>query len=145
MAPRRSQNGQTPRRCAPRHRASRSSPCRETVGWSLPHPTNGVFMTLDLQDPPRLRTEIRQPMAPPWRLWLLRLGVVALALVLWFWTQSLLGDRPVPTRIGDGLHDLTAGANVHLLSNPESANALLITSSALIDMLGVFILVSTIV
>jgi hypothetical protein len=102
-------------------------------------------MTLDLRDPPQASTQIRQPLAPPWRLWLLRLGLVVASLLLWFWTQSLLGSRPVPTKIGDRLHDLTASTNSYLLSHPASANALLIVSSLIIDMLGVFILASTIV
>src|SRR5882672_6097509 len=105
-------------------------------------------MTLDLRDPPRETAAanfVRQPLAPPWRLWLLRLGLVAVSLVLWFWTQSLIGSRPVPAKIGDGLHDLTANINAHLLAHPKSANALLIASSIIIDILGVFILASTIV
>src|SRR5437899_5733380 len=104
-------------------------------------------MTLYLRDPPRetSTTLIRQPLAPPCRLWLLRLGLVALSLFLWFWTQSLLGSRPVPVKIGDGLHDLTASTNSSLLSHPHAANGLLIASSAIIDMLGIFILASTIV
>ncbi|HEV8604102.1 MAG TPA: phosphatase PAP2-related protein [Tepidisphaeraceae bacterium] len=103
-------------------------------------------MTLGLQDPPRqTETLIRKPMAPPWRLWLLRLGLVAISLFLWFWTQSLIGSRPVPVKIGDGLHDLTASTNSYLLSHPKAANGLLIASSAIIDMLGIFILASTIV
>ncbi|HEV8293166.1 MAG TPA: phosphatase PAP2-related protein [Tepidisphaeraceae bacterium] len=105
-------------------------------------------MTLDLRDPPRepsTSTRVRQPLSPPWRLWLLRLGLVALSLFLWFWTQSLLGSRPVPLKIGDGLHDLTASTNSYLLSHPKAANALLIASSVIIDMLAIFILASTIV
>jgi hypothetical protein len=103
-------------------------------------------MLLDLQAPSRASTTlIHHPTSPPWKLWLLRLALVAVSLVLWFWTQSLLGSRPVPTKIGDGLHVLTASANAYLLANPASANALLISSSIVIDMLGVFILVSTIV
>ena len=105
-------------------------------------------MTLDLREAPResaASTLIRQPLSPPWRLWLLRLGLVALSLVLWFWTQSLLGSRPVPAKIGDGLHELTASTNSYLLSHPKAANGLLIASSAIIDMLGIFILTSTIV
>jgi hypothetical protein len=105
-------------------------------------------MTLDLRQAPRqsaASTLIRQPASPPWRLWLLRLGLVAVSLVLWFWTQSLLGSRPVPAKIGDGLHELTASTNSYLLSHPKAANALLIGSSAIIDMLGIFILASTIV
>src|SRR5439155_9405362 len=87
----------------------------------------------------------RQPLAPPSRLWLLRLGLVVVSLFLWFWTQSLLGLRPVPAKIGDRLHDLTASTNSYLLSHPKAANALLISSSAIIDMLGIYILASTIV
>jgi len=104
-------------------------------------------MTLDLRDPPRESSTslVRQPLAPPWRLWLLRLALVAVSLFLWFWTQSLLGSRPVPAKIGDRLHDLTASTNSYLLSHPKAANALLIASSAIIDMLGIFILASTIV
>src|SRR4051812_8803894 len=104
-------------------------------------------MTLDLQDPPRTTTttQIRKPIAPPWRLWLLRLGCVVVALVLWFWTQSLIGHRPVPARIGDGLHELTASTNSYLLSHPAAANGMLIASSIIIDMLGIFILASTVV
>jgi len=103
-------------------------------------------MTLDLRDPPQqAETRIRPPLSPPWRLWLLRLGLVIISLFLWFWTQSLLGSRPVPAKIGDGLHDLTASTNSYLLSHPKSANALLIASSAIIDMLRIYILASTIV
>jgi hypothetical protein len=75
----------------------------------------------------------------------LRLALVIVSLALWFWTQSLIGSRPVPAKIGDSLHDLTASTNSYLLSHPKSANNLLIASSAIIDMLGIFILASTIV
>ena len=105
-------------------------------------------MTLDLREAPRETSAspfIRQPLAPPWRLWLLRLGLVIVSLVLWFWTQSLIGSRPVPAKIGDGLHELTASTNSYLLSHAKAANGLLIASSAIIDMLGIFILASTIV
>jgi len=103
-------------------------------------------MTLDLRDPPpQLEARVRPPLSPPWRLWLLRLGLIVVSLFLWFWTQSLLGSRPVPVKIGDGLHELTASTNSYLLSHPKAANALLIASSAIIDMLGIYILASTIV
>jgi len=104
-------------------------------------------MTLDLRDPPleSSTTLLRPPLAPPWRLWLLRLGLILVSLFLWFWTQSLLGSRPVPAKIGAGLHDLTASTNSYLLSHPRAANGLLIASSAVIDMLGIYILASTIV
>src|ERR1051325_7841655 len=102
-------------------------------------------MTLDLRDPPQqTETRIRQPLAPPWRLWLLRLSLIGFSLFLWFWTQSLLGSRPVPAKIGDGLHELTASTNSYLLSYPKAANALLIVSSAVIDALAIYILATTI-
>ena len=103
-------------------------------------------MTLDLRDPlQQSEARIRPPLSPPWRLWLLRLFLIAVSLFLWFWTQSLLGSRPVPTKIGDALHDWTASSNSYFLSNPRSANALLISSSLVIDMLGIYMLASTIV
>lgn len=71
----------------------------------------------------------------------LRVLVTAVALVIWFWTQSLLGARPLPANgIGDGLQALTAPWNLYLQGHPKAANALLISSSAIIDLLGVFLL-----
>lgn len=67
--------------------------------------------------------------------------VTAVALVVWFYTQSLIGARPVPaTGIGDGLHQLTARWNAYFLAHATAANALLIVSSALIDLLALFLL-----
>ena len=72
---------------------------------------------------------------------LLRLVVTALAIGVWFWTQSLIGARAMPEAgIGDGLHNLTAGLNAYLRHSPSAANALLIVSSALIDAIGLFLL-----
>jgi len=43
---------------------------------------------------------------------ILRAVITAIALAAWFWTQSLLGARPLPaTGIGDGLHQLTSPIN----------------------------------
>jgi hypothetical protein len=73
-------------------------------------------------------------------LWL-RIGITVVALAIWFWTQSLIGSRNLPASgIGDGLHNLTAGLNAYFLGAPKAANALLIVSSALIDVLGLFLL-----
>ena len=70
-----------------------------------------------------------------------RLVVTAVVLVLWFWTQSLIGARTAPAAgIGDAVHNVTAGLNSYFSLNPSSANALLIVSSALIDALGLFLL-----
>lgn len=71
--------------------------------------------------------------------------VVVVALAIWFWTQSLIGQKKFPeSGIGDGIFDLTAPAHAYLLDHPAAANALLIGSSAVIDLLGVFILASSI-
>jgi hypothetical protein len=77
--------------------------------------------------------------------------LAVLALAAWFGTQSLIGSRPElpedPANPPGKLlaeHDLLleAAAPVHgfLLRNGEWANALLITSSAIIDLLGIFLL-----
>src|SRR5258707_12589991 len=72
---------------------------------------------------------------------LLRLLVTGIVLALWFWTQSLLGERTAPASgIGDALHNLTASLNSYFARNSGTADALLITSSALIDALGLFLL-----
>ncbi len=67
--------------------------------------------------------------------------LTTVALGVWFYSQSLLGARPVPaTGIGDGLHRLTAPLNAYFLAHSTVANALLIVSSALIDLLALFLL-----
>ena len=72
---------------------------------------------------------------------LLRFLVTGIVLVLWFWTQSLIGARTVPTSgIGDAVHNLTAGLNSYFAQNIRAADALLIVSSALIDAMGLFLL-----
>jgi PAP2 superfamily protein len=71
----------------------------------------------------------------------LRVALTAAALVVWFWTQSLIGGRvPTGSGIGDRLHALTAPANLYLYDHPSAANALLIVSSAIIDLLGIYLL-----
>ena len=67
----------------------------------------------------------------------IRAAVVAVALVLWFWTQSLIGKKAAAKDgIGDIIHDLTAHWHAHLTANPRSANAALIVSSLFIDLFG---------
>lgn len=80
----------------------------------------------------------------PWRTLLPRLIVTGVVLGIWFWTQSLLGARTPPANggIGDALHNVTAGLNSYFAQHPAAANALLIVSSAFIDLLGVFLLAS---
>ena len=70
-----------------------------------------------------------------------RLLITAAALAIWFWTQSLIGSRGVPSAgIGDRLHVATASANLYLHDHTSAANALLIVSSGIIDLLGLFLL-----
>jgi PAP2 superfamily C-terminal len=74
-------------------------------------------------------------------LWAARAVLVAVGLALWFWTQKLIGQRPFPPRgIGDAVHDWTASWNRWLNATPRAANVLLVASSAVIDLLGVFLL-----
>jgi hypothetical protein len=70
-----------------------------------------------------------------------RTVITAVALVTWFYTQRLIGARPVPVQsIGDGLHQLTSPLNAYFHAHATAANALLIVSSALIDLLALFLL-----
>jgi hypothetical protein len=76
-----------------------------------------------------------------WRSFVTRLVVTVAALAIWFWTQSLIGARALPASgIGDGLHAATAAANLYLQGHARLANILLIMSSAMIDLLGIFLL-----
>src|SRR5262249_41844931 len=76
-----------------------------------------------------------------WRMLLPRLAVTAAVLGLWFWTQSLIGARTAPVfAIGDAVHGWTAGLNRYFSENTPAANVLLIVSSGLIDLLGLFLL-----
>ena len=71
----------------------------------------------------------------------IRVAVTAAALLIWFWTQSLIGGRGTPeSGIGDRLHSLTAPANLYLHQQPSAANGLLIVSSGIIDLLGISLL-----
>jgi len=67
----------------------------------------------------------------------LRAGVVAGALVLWFWTQSLIARKAAPKAgVGDVVHDLTARWNHYFSRHDRAANAALIISSSFIDLFG---------
>ena len=78
-------------------------------------------------------------------LWAVRLGLVIAGLAGWFWTQRLIGQRACPDgSIGDVVHQLTAPLNRYLHEHPRAADALLIVTSAIIDLLGLFILARSI-
>jgi membrane-associated phospholipid phosphatase len=75
----------------------------------------------------------------------LRAAIVAGALVVWFWTQSLIGRKSVSKGgIGDVVHDLTARWHAHLRANPGAANATLIASSFFIDLFGLSLIAAAI-
>ena len=78
-----------------------------------------------------------------WAIGLRGLAIVV-ALGLWFWTQSLIGSRGLPEScVGDGLHQLTAGINEQLADHRRLADGLLILSSLVIDLVGIFLLASS--
>jgi hypothetical protein len=89
-------------------------------------------------------TQTRAALARPTvRALAFRLALTAAALLVWFWTQSLIGARSLPAAgIGDGMHVVTAPLNQYLQSHASAANALLIVSSAIIDLLGIYLLAS---
>jgi membrane-associated phospholipid phosphatase len=65
----------------------------------------------------------------------LRVGVVAGALLAWFWTQSLIARKATPKEgLGDFAHELTARWHRYLSANARAANAALIVSSLFIDL-----------
>ncbi len=76
----------------------------------------------------------------------LRAGFVAVALVLWFWTQRLISGKagPAAGTVGDQLHEWSAPVNAWLMASPRAANALLVLSSAFIDLFGIYLLASAV-
>lgn len=78
-----------------------------------------------------------------------RVSAIAAGLGLWFFTQALLARRQPTTDaaavISDGIHQLTAPIHRKLLENPRLADALLISSSLVIDLLGLYLLVASVV
>jgi hypothetical protein len=80
---------------------------------------------------------------------LARIVAIVIGLGLWYLTQSLLAKRvpkcPDQPGLFDGIHHLTRRINQRLLDNPRAANALLISSSLVIDLLGGFVLLLAIV
>ena len=67
----------------------------------------------------------------------LRVAVVAGALVIWFWTQSLIGRKAVAKDgLGDVVHELTARWHRYFTASPRATNASLVISSLFIDLIG---------
>ncbi|HCE44722.1 MAG TPA: hypothetical protein DET40_14365 [Lentisphaeria bacterium] len=75
----------------------------------------------------------------------LRIGIVVLALIAWFTTQSMISGRECKGGlIFDLVHELTAKANAYFNKNTRAANVLLITSSAFIDAFAIFLICASI-
>lgn len=75
----------------------------------------------------------------------LRAGIVAVALVLWFWTQSLIARKSSPKDgLGDFVHELTAGWHDYFWKNPRAANTALIISSLFIDIMGLSLIATAV-
>jgi membrane-associated phospholipid phosphatase len=74
-----------------------------------------------------------------------RVAVVIGALLLWYWTQALIGRKAAQTNgIGDLVHELTARWHGYFLANPRAANTALIISSIFIDIIGLSLIGSAI-
>ena len=94
--------------------------------------------TIEAENPAQPTTAV---VAQSKRIVALRILSTAAALAIWFWTQSLIGARPLPAAgIGDWTHAATSSINQYLLTHAGAANALLIVSSALIDLMAIFML-----
>jgi hypothetical protein len=79
----------------------------------------------------------------------IRVAVIIVSLALWYWTQWLISRRApaaisAESTICDGVHQLSSRINRRLLDNPREANTLLISSSLVIDALGIYLLASSI-
>ena len=98
---------------------------------------------MTLIDEPLLSRPSHSPRVPnprPGRLWALRALLVALGLAAWFITQGLIGSRVYHGGIEDEVLILLAPVHTYLLAHIAARNALLISSSAIIDLLAMFIL-----
>jgi hypothetical protein len=77
-----------------------------------------------------------------------RSALVVGGILAWYWTQSVLGKR-VPkvaheVPLTDGVHVLTARMHARYATNIAAGNRLLIISSLVIDLLGVYLIGSAI-
>ena len=71
----------------------------------------------------------------------LRVAMVVLCLMGWFRTQAMIGSRALRDgTITDSLHERTERAHRYFRDRPETANRVLIISSAFIDAFGIFLI-----
>lgn len=74
-----------------------------------------------------------------------RLLVIAVALVIWFWTQKLIARKADEgNAIGDALHRLTARWHRYFTGHEKAANRALIISSLFIDIFGILLIASAV-
>jgi hypothetical protein len=80
----------------------------------------------------------------PWPVIGVRAAFVVAGIVVWYWTQAVIGKR-VPKvaqeiPLTDGIHLLTARLHACFASDERAGNRLLIVSSLVIDLLGAYLL-----
>lgn len=93
----------------------------------------------------QLEKETNEEAGPAGPSRLLRVVLVIVGLVAWFGSQTLIGQMGFPDEgIGDGLFTLLTPLHSYLVENPRAADALLITSSAVIDLFAIFVLAASI-
>ena len=80
---------------------------------------------------------------------LLRVAVIAVALVIWFWTQKLIANNGAGMTgsgdgIGDAIHRLTARWHRYFATHDQAANRALRLSSLCIDVLGLTLIAAAV-
>lgn len=74
-----------------------------------------------------------------------RVGFVALALVVWFWSQRIISAKsPANNGVGDRIHDWSAPLHAWLRANRAASNVVLIVTSLFVDIFGLTLLGSAI-
>ena len=75
----------------------------------------------------------------------LRVALIAISLILWFWTQALIARKTAHRGgFGDASHDVTAPLNHWLTQHPRTADGILIISSGFIDLFGLYLIAASI-
>jgi hypothetical protein len=84
----------------------------------------------------------------PWSVILVRSGLVVAGILAWYWTQAAIGKRAPKVEhdvpLTDGIHLLTARFHARYATNVAAGNRLLIASSLVIDLLGAYLLCTSI-
>jgi hypothetical protein len=74
----------------------------------------------------------------------IKLAITILAIVCWFYSQKKIGERHKAhgqtNEIFDLIHKWTTSLNQKLIANPKFSRSLLISSSLIVDLLGIYLL-----